>query len=161
KSLNHFMRQTWNTRIFQIDWDSSIGSFGQTIRHILLRDQVALILEISDNGSDLLNPATIAQSFGKQINQMFGCYLWPLSQLTKIHSFGKTDSRSFDELLIAISPSGYNGSAEVFPQFTFALVFADKFFVTILRQHSEIEANFAEAFISVINSEFEPLLGAG
>src|SRR5262245_8617389 len=42
----------------------------------------------------------------------------------------------------------------------FSAVFANKLVVAFLRQHSEIKANFAETFISIINSQLEPLFGA-
>src|SRR5262250_2734052 len=54
ESLDHFMRQTWDSRIFQIGGNGSTAGFGQTVRHILLGEQVAFVFEIGDNGRDLL-----------------------------------------------------------------------------------------------------------
>src|SRR5215470_20209795 len=92
---------------------------------------------------------------------MFRSYLRTLCQLPKIYRLGKIDAGSFNEPPITIRSSGYNCSTEIIPQFIFAIVFADELFVAVLRQHPQMEANFAETFIGVVNSQLESLFGAG
>ena len=91
---------------------------------------------------------------------MFCGDLWTLCQLAQVYGFSQMDTRGFGESEIAIAAARNSCVAKELSQLIFALVLGGNLAVAILRQHSQIKAQLAQSLIGIINSQFEPLLGA-
>ena len=124
--LDHFVRETGELRILELSGDGPVRGAGKAGVEALVRGEIALILNVRDDGRQLLAKRLLAEEWGEKRDELLGGQFGALGELGQGDGLVELNPGALMELSVPLAARTDGRASKVVTEGGFALLLGEE-----------------------------------